>query len=254
QIAGLNVTINGFAVTAADLDWSGDGASLLADCGGSFRRTGDTDSAADWSGVCETSDYGVPNDDINVSPFEGCLAARTAAEVTVEDIAPEVTCPGDVSESINEGEMFTLPDYTGDTTATDNCVDTPSITQDPAPGTQIGEGTTVVTMTASDGDNEAICTFNVAIEIILGVGDAEFYNNVSLYPNPTNGQVTLENKSNKELRAATSTDVNGRIIQTINLENSGVETLISMDQYASGMYFVKIEATDANIVKRIVKQ
>jgi|TARA_R100000479_G_scaffold51000_3_gene24138 extracellular elastinolytic metalloproteinase len=254
QIAGLNVTINGFAVTAADLDWSGDGASLLADCGGSFRRTGDTDSAADWSGVCETSDYGVPNDDINVSPFEGCLAARTAAEVTVEDIAPEVTCPGDVSESINEGEMFTLPDYTGDTTATDNCVDTPSITQDPAPGTQIGEGTTVVTMTASDGDNEAICTFNVAIEIILGVGDAEFYNNVSLYPNPTNGQVTLENKSNKELRAATITDVNGRIIQTINLENSGVETLISMDQYASGMYFVKIEATDANIVKRIVKQ
>ncbi len=254
EIAGLDVTINGFSVTAADLDWSGDGASLLADCSGSFRRVGDTDTAADWSGNCEGSDYGVPNDDINISAFEGCLAARTAAEVTAEDIAPEVTCPGDVSETINEGEMFILPDYTGDTTATDNCIDTPSITQDPAPGTEIGGGTTVVTMTASDGENEATCTFNVAIEIILGVGDAEFYNNVSLYPNPTNGQVTLENKSNKELKAATITDVNGRIIQTINLENSGVETLISMDQYASGMYFVKIEATDANIVKRIVKQ
>ncbi len=254
EISGLNVNINGFNITAADLDWSGDGASLVTECSGSFRRDGDTDAAADWNGGCGTSDYGVPNDDINVSAFEGCLAERTATEVIADDIAPEITCPDDITEMINEGELFTLPDYSGDTTATDNCTNTPTLTQDPAPGTEIGEGVTVVTMTASDGENETTCTFNVTVEIILGVGDAEFYNNVVLYPNPTNGQITLSNHSNKALTAAVITDVNGRVIQTIDLEKSSVETVISMDQLASGMYFVKIKATDASIVKRIVKQ
>ncbi|PVW11607.1 M36 family metallopeptidase [Marixanthomonas spongiae] len=254
QIAGLNVNINGFNITAADLDWTGTGASLLTECNGSFRRNGDTDSAADWSGVCEASDYGVPNDDIGVAAFEGCLAARTATEVTADAVAPEITCPEDVTEMVNEGEMFTLPDYTGETTATDNCTANPTLTQDPAAGTEIGEGETIVTMTAFDGENETTCTFTVTVDIILGVGDADFYNNVALYPNPTNGQVTLANKSNKELTAAVITDVNGRIIQTINLKNAGVETVISLQQVASGMYFVKIEATDASIVKRIVKQ
>ena len=250
----FNVTINGFNITAADLDWSGDGASLVAVCNGSFRRTGDTDSASDWSGECEDSDYGTANADINTSPYEGCLAARTPTEVTAEDIAPEITCLDDVSESIEEGTVFTLPDYTGAITATDNCTENPTITQEPVAGTEIGEGTTEVTMTASDGENEVTCTFNIVIETILGVGDATLYNSVALYPNPTKGAVTLSNRSNKELTTAIITDVNGRVIQTINLKNSGLETVISMDQYASGMYFVKIETTDSSIIKRIVKQ
>src|SRR5690606_12803146 len=33
QIAGLNVTISGFNITAADLDWSGTGATFTNDCG-----------------------------------------------------------------------------------------------------------------------------------------------------------------------------------------------------------------------------
>ena len=254
DIDTFNVTINGFNITAADLDWSGDGASLVAVCNGSFRRTGDTDSATDWSGDCEDSDYGTANADINTSPYEGCLAARTPTEVTAEDIAPEITCLDDVAETIEEGTMFTLPDYTGDTAATDNCAANPTITQEPVAGTEIGEGTTEVTMTASDGENEVTCTFNVVIETILGIGDETFYNSVVLYPNPTKGAVILSNRSNKKLTTAIITDVNGRVIQTINLDNSGIETVISMNQYASGMYFVKIETTNASIIKRIVKQ
>lgn len=254
EISGLNITINGFNITAADLDWSGDGADLLANCSGSFRRVGDSDAAADWSGSCEASDYGAPNDDINVSAFEGCLASRTATEVTAEDIAPEVTCPSDVAVQVEEGQLFTVPDYTGDTTATDNCVSTPSISQDPAPGTEVGLGTTVITMTASDGENEGTCTFNLIVEEVLSIGDLDFYNGIALYPNPTTGQVTLSNVSDKALTKAVITDINGRIIQQIDLTNADVETIISMEQYASGMYFVKIEATDASIVKRIVKQ
>ncbi|WP_271856442.1 hypothetical protein, partial [Patiriisocius marinus] len=54
------------------------------------------------------------------------------------------------------------PDYTTLATATDNCSVT-SITQSPVAGTMIGLGTTVITLTVSDGTNTIDCTFNVTV-------------------------------------------------------------------------------------------
>jgi len=50
------------------------------------------------------------------------------------------------------------------------------------------------------------------------------------------------------------TDVKGRTIKNIDLSGAGIETNFSLDELATGMYFVKINAVDTNIVKRIVKQ
>ncbi|WP_271856437.1 HYR domain-containing protein, partial [Patiriisocius marinus] len=54
------------------------------------------------------------------------------------------------------------PDYTGLATATDNA-GTPTVTQSPIPGTMVGTGTTIITLTASDGTNSADCTFDVVV-------------------------------------------------------------------------------------------
>lgn len=254
EIAGLNVTIGGFNITAADLDWTGTGASLVSDCGSdSFRRVGDTNTAADWPGTCETADFGTPNSDINIGP-QGCPAERTEAAVTAETENPVITCPTDVVVQVNEGEQFTLPDYTGDATATDNCPN-PVITQDPAAGTMVGPGVTTMTMTATDGaGNEDTCTFTVTVEEVLGLGDNEFYNNIVLYPNPTTGHLTLLNKTTAQLDNLVITDIKGRVIKTIDLTEAGMEINFSLDQLAAGMYFIKINATETSIVKRIVKQ
>lgn len=254
EIAGLNVTIGGFNITAADLVWSGTGASFVSDCGSdSFRRVGDTDTAADWSGTCETADFGTPNSDINIGP-QGCPAERTEAVVSAETENPVITCPTDVVVQVNEGEQYTLPDYTGDATATDNCPD-PVITQDPAAGTMVGPGVTTMTMTATDGaGNEDTCTFTVTVEEVLGLGDNEFYNNILLYPNPTTGHLTLLNKTTAQLDNLVITDIKGRVITTIDLTEAGMETDFSINQLAAGMYFIKINATETSIVKRIVKQ
>ncbi|PKA83874.1 extracellular elastinolytic metalloproteinase [Ulvibacter sp. MAR_2010_11] len=252
-ISGLNVTINGFNVTGADLDWTGIGASFTSACPDSFRRHDDTDSATDWAVGCEAADFGVANSDINLG-FDGCLGDRSPATATVDALAPVITCPADETVSVNPGDQYTLPDYTALTTATDNCTASPVITQDPVAGTMVGVGVTVVTMTATDDlGNASSCTFNVTVDEILGVSDSELGNHLILYPNPTQGQLTLINNTTTELLSAVIMDVNGRLIQTINLSNTGVSTEISVEALATGMYFVKINTATTSIVKRIVK-
>ncbi|CAM3379627.1 M36 family metallopeptidase [Aequorivita lipolytica] len=254
EIAGFNVTISGFNITASDLDWTGIGASLTNECSsGSFRRVGDTDAAADWSGTCETADFGTPNSDINLGT-PGCAGERTLTEVIAETEDPVITCPANVFVQVPLGQQYTLPDYTGDASATDNCPD-PAITQNPAVGTMVGPGVTTMTMTATDGaGNDDTCTFTVTVEEVLGIGDNEFYNNILLYPNPTTGMLTLLNKTTVQLNSAVVTDVKGRVIKTIDLTGAGIETNFSLESLATGMYFVKINAEDTSIVKRIVKQ
>ena len=255
EIAGFNVTIAGFNITAANLDWTGVGANLSIDCSsGSFRRVGDTDSAADWSGICESSDFGTPNSDINLGA-SGCPGERTLTEVIAETENPVITCPADVNVSVPSGQQYTLPDYTGDASATDNCNPDPVITQDPAAGTMVGVGVTTITMTATDAaGNEDTCTFTVTVDELIGIGENEFANNLLLYPNPTTGEITLKNNTTAQLKNIIITDVKGRTIKNIDLSGAGIETNFSLDELATGMYFVKINAVDTNIVKRIVKQ
>jgi len=254
QIAGLNVTINGFAVTAADLDWTGDGADLSANCSGSFRRVGDSDSASDWSGTCETADYGVANADIGLG-FAGCLGERTATEVSEETEAPVLECPADMTEEVNAGEMFTIPDYTVLATVTDNCTAAPALIQDPIAGTEVGAGVTVVTITATDeAGNESTCTFNVTVIELLGIGEMSFENGIMLFPNPTQGILMLINNSTEAITSAIITDVNGRIVQTLDVNNVGTESGFSVESLAAGMYFFKINSENSSLVKRIIKK
>ena len=254
DIAGFNVNISGFNITAADLDWSGPGAALTTDCGSlSYRRVGDTNTAADWSGVCETADFGTPNSDINIGPG-GCPGERTLTEVTVDSIDPTIICPPDEVVQVNPGEQYMLPDYSGDTTATDNCNPDPVITQDPIAGTMVGVGVTTVTMTATDAaGNDATCTFTVTVDELIGIGENEFASNLILYPNPTSGDITLKNNTAAKLDKIVITDVKGRAVKKIDLSAAGIETRFSMTELASGMYFVKIEAEGTSVVKRVVK-
>jgi len=251
QIAGLNININGFNITAADLDWSGDGADFSNECFDSFRRNGETDTMADWSGACESSDYGVYNSDIGLG-FVGCLGERTLTSVTIENEDPEITCPDDVTEIVNIGELFTIPDYTVDATATDNCTGTPIITQDPAAGTEVGAGVTTITLTAEDGaGNDADCTFELTVVEILGTDDLELANNLILYPNPSNGEVNIINNSNEQLQKITIIDVNGRIVQTI--ASDSVITTISLETVSSGMYFIQLDTENSTVMKKLLK-
>ena len=90
--------------------------------------------------------------------------ANCTFNVTVKDDSnPFIMCIGNQTIMPNASCQASLPDYTGTALATDNC-GTPSVTQSPAPGTILGAGTTLVTLTATDGSsNTANCSFNVVV-------------------------------------------------------------------------------------------
>ena len=262
QIAALNVTINGFNITAADIEFIGDGAELdnVCNTSSSFRRIGDTDTGADFEDTCQSADFGTPNSDIgDVSGDLGCLSLRSPAVVTVTPDTEDPilsNCPADQTETVAAGAQFTIPDYTTGVTSTDNCTDVPVISQSPAIGTQVGVGVTQIVITATDAaGNDGTCTFDLTVEEeVLGVEDIILEAGISMFPNPTTGAITLVNTSTETLVSIVFTDVNGRVINTQDLTNAGTETNLSLEGFATGMYFAKISSENGTVVKRILKK
>ena len=88
-------------------------------------------------------------------------ATCTFEVIPADNTAPVVSCPIDQDVSFNNLCQFTLTDYTGISSATDNCDNGPTISQSPIVGSLIG-GITVVTISATDAaGNIGTCTFNV---------------------------------------------------------------------------------------------
>jgi len=145
------------------LDGAGNSTIFAADLdGGSTDNcSGFTLSASQTAFTC--ADLGVNN--VTLTATDGSLnTANCVAVVTVMDtISPVVSCPGNQTETPDGGCNFTLPDYTGLVTTSDNCSAFPTVTQSPVAGTVIS-GTTLVTMTSDDGNgNTSSCTFDIML-------------------------------------------------------------------------------------------
>ena len=86
-------------------------------------------------------------------------------DVVVKDaMKPTITCPGKQIETPNPNCQFTLPDYTGLATATDNCSGV-VVTQTPVAGTVVGGGVTNVVLTATDASSNTVsCKFDVVVK------------------------------------------------------------------------------------------
>ena len=146
------------------LDGAGNASIVAADIdgGSSDNCSGFTLSASQTTFTC--ADLGANSITLTVtdgaSNTDNCVAIVTV----LDTISPVVTCPGNQTGSVNAGCGFVLPDYTGLAVATDNCMAGLAVTQTPAPGTTIGVGTTVVTLTATDGSsNASSCNFSVVV-------------------------------------------------------------------------------------------
>ncbi len=193
------------------------------------------------------------------SDASGNLAACQSMITVVDALGPEVTCPADMTVDPGPGNLFyTLPDYwaDGDATATDNCTDPLTIfTQDPAAGTELSDGVYTISICSTDEyGNEGCCTFQLTVESILGNTDNELSSAISLYPNPAGEQVTLANGSNILLDNLVIFDVNGKLVNTIDLRNMGSEMMIDVSQLASGVYMVQITGEQSTTVKRLIKE
>lgn len=99
------------------------------------------------------------------SPFPPCSAFSDTVVITFDNTAPVVICPPAQNIFVGSPCNFTLPDYIGMCTITDNCgVGGLTITQTPAAGAVLPLGTTNVTVSATDANgNTGSCTFAVNV-------------------------------------------------------------------------------------------
>ncbi|MCO6148759.1 T9SS type A sorting domain-containing protein [Flavobacterium sp. NRK1] len=72
---------------------------------------------------------------------------------------------------------------------------------------------------------------------------------VTLFPNPTNGIVTIKAPGTINIAGATITDVAGKVS---NADLNG--NTVNMTNYAAGVYFLNISTDSGKITKKIVKQ
>ncbi|WP_047550042.1 T9SS type A sorting domain-containing protein [Psychroserpens sp. Hel_I_66] len=87
---------------------------------------------------------------------------------------------------------------------------------------------------------------------VLSNNKVDLVDALSVYPNPSNGVITIKN-SGVELTSAIITDVNGRIVSSIDLKGTSLDSEINLSSVlSSGMYFIKIFSDNASTVKKLI--
>jgi hypothetical protein len=194
------------------------------------------------------------------SDASGNIAACTSQITVVDDLAPEITCPEDQTVDPGAGNLFyEVPDYwdLGEATATDNCTDpVVDVTQSPAAGELLADGTYTVVLTATDDEgNTATCEFELTVESILGVNGSNFDTGISMFPNPAVNQITISNATNIGIDRVMIYDMNGRLVSNTVMDNMEQgQRLIDVSALASGPYIVQIEGNGQRSIKRLIKE
>lgn len=93
------------------------------------------------------------------------------------------------------------------------------------------------------------------IQNLVGVEDIEILNNMTISPNPTNGQINLE----LEFSTYTTADISilnylGKVIVSEEISSSYVNKVYDLQDLPAGIYIFKLQVGDGIVLKKIVKQ
>jgi len=200
--------------------------------------------------------------DVEITVFaqdaSGNIASCTTT-VTVNDvIAPVITCMDEIDVVGNN--YYVVPDFIadGDVSAIDNCDGAIlNISQSPPAGTLLQEGEHNITFITEDQyENTSVCITTLNIEIDLKVSNIDSsLKSISLYPNPADNFVRIENPQHIQLEEITVYDLNGKKVMTLNLESYVDNNVINVSKLQAAQYFVIIKSINNEvIVKQLIKE
>ena len=74
----------------------------------------------------------------------------------------------------------------------------------------------------------------------------------TIYPNPTNGILSINLKENLLTKKYKIYDIRGLVIKVGVFEN--IEQTIDISKYQNGIYILKIESGNSSIIRKIIKE
>jgi lysyl endopeptidase len=149
----------------------------------------------------------------------------------------------------------TMPDLTSQATASTTCPGgVVTLSQTPAAGTTLQNGTTTVTITASDAcGNIQNCSVLVTFNNDLGVEENPFFSGLVLYPNPVNDLLMIDfSEMMGDDFTVELLDLTGKSLSQVVLEGSTVFQF-NMSTYANGLYQVRVSSGSKQTIRRIIK-
>ncbi|WP_053069190.1 LamG-like jellyroll fold domain-containing protein [Bizionia psychrotolerans] len=107
-----------------------------------------------------------------------------------------------------------------------------------------------VTSTNTNDCESARVEIVVNVQETLGLQEVEALKNIKVYPNPTSGNVSISFPNSLESKI-TLYDLNGRLL--LNTTETTTKSIIDLNNYEDGVYLLKIEVNQNEIVKRVIK-
>lgn len=190
---------------------------------------------------------------LTVTDPSGNTDTCTAVITVVDDLAPQLSCPGNTSVPYDSGaSYYTLPDYVAnnDVTGVDNCLSPIVISQDPVAGTQLADGVYTISFDSTDSEgNIGNCTFDLTVDQTLSISENELNNSFVLYPNPAANIINVVSE-NSMVNSIVIHDILGkRLYGKTNLNTERIS--IDVSAFSKGMYFMTI---NDQFTKKIIKQ
>ncbi|MEM9025215.1 MAG: T9SS type A sorting domain-containing protein, partial [Bacteroidota bacterium] len=180
---------------------------------------------------------------VTVTDLDGCSASDTVS-VTGFLPEPQVDLGGDFA--VENGKTFTLDAGAGFSTYEWSTGETTQTIM------KANQGAYSVTVSDNSGC-EAADTVNVSF-FPVGINDLTNARELQLYPNPTNGQLTLVATSHEGHAAeVTITNVNGQQLLVHRVTGLSADGQITLDLsgFASGIYFVRLVSNGTTWVNRV---
>lgn len=75
---------------------------------------------------------------------------------------------------------------------------------------------------------------------------------INIYPNPSQGQVTLAYSGSTTLESGIITDMNGKVVKRIDLNNFNQSQQIDLFELARGLYFINIISQESTVTKKLI--
>ena len=106
------------------------------------------------------------------------------------------------------------------------------------------KGQVVLTATPVSECNNGVATYNITVKNSTDVN--EFGIKASLYPNPTNGNVTIEAE---DMQRLTVVNELGQVVYDTEVNDN--TTILNMSQFGTGVFMIRIYAENGMSVKRV---